>query len=316
MNGFVALLKREWLESRFAYLGAAAGVALLLCLGTGIALTVATATEGGVTAVIERMDEQGNREREERVFDNLSRYGEFTSWTDRELGERLSRFRHGSASVFHAVYFLVIAFVLLGCLYDERKDRSVLFWKSMPVTDTAAILSKLIVPVWLVPLLVVAAITLTWLVLLSMFSVVASTEELGSVGRLWANSGIGLGIVQELVGYAIQGLWALPVYGWLVLVSATVTRLPLLWAVLLPLSVAFLERISFGTDMVSGFFRRHLEFAALPRLTPEEGRSMPVATSVSDQFALLATGELWIGVLLGAAALAAAVYWHRRTNEI
>ena len=33
MNAFVALLRREWLESRFAYLGAAAGVALLMCLG-------------------------------------------------------------------------------------------------------------------------------------------------------------------------------------------------------------------------------------------------------------------------------------------
>ncbi|MGC1458667.1 MAG: hypothetical protein WA825_10345, partial [Steroidobacteraceae bacterium] len=58
-------------------------------------------------------------------------------------------------------YAVVPQFLVLGivswmyagdCLYAERKDRSILFWKSMPVSDTLTVLSKLLLVVVLVPL--------------------------------------------------------------------------------------------------------------------------------------------------------------------
>jgi ABC-2 type transport system permease protein len=42
------------------------------------------------------------------------------------------------------VLSFVIFFYLLGALYDDRRDRSILFWKSLPLSDTSTVLSKVI----------------------------------------------------------------------------------------------------------------------------------------------------------------------------
>lgn len=316
MNVFVTLLRREWLEARFTYLAATFGLLLIVCSFGAIAALVATLSDGGAVVVIERMDEAGNTERHERISDSVSKVADFTSWTNRELERRLNAMRMTVASVFHAVYFLVVVFILMGCLFDQRRDRSVLFWKSMPVSDPQTILSKLIVPVWLAPILVVAAITLTWLFLLSLLSAITVAEDLGSVSRLWAHSGILYGVVSELVGYAIQGLWALPIFAWLIFISAAVSRLPLVWTVLIPLIPAIGERIIFGSNVISSFILRHLEFAALPRLLESADRQTTSVRSLGDQLSLLASGDLWLGVLLGVLILLAAGYCYRRNNEL
>ena len=316
MKTFPTLLRREWLEGRFTYLAATFGLVFIVCLFGILATLVATLSEGGAVVVIERMDDAGNSQRHEQISDNVAMMADFTSWTNRELEGRLTTMRMTVSSVFHAVYFLVIVFVLLGSVFDQRRDRSVLFWKSMPVSDPATILSKLIVPVWLVSILVVAAITLTWLFLLTLFSAITIASDLGSVTRLWAHSGILNGIASELVGYTIQGLWSLPIFAWLILVSTTVSRLPLVWTVLIPLIPAIGERIVFGSNVISGFVTRHLEFAALPRLLENAERQTSTVRNLGDQLSLLLSTELWLGVFVGSVLLAVAIYCYRRNNEL
>ena len=82
----------------------------------------------------------------------------------------------------------------------------------MPVSDQLTIASKLLMPVWLAPLIVIAAITATWILGLLLLSAITVAEDLGSVSRLWLQSGILGGFFQELIGYLIQGFWALPLY--------------------------------------------------------------------------------------------------------
>lgn len=315
MNRFTALLKREWLEARFTYLAATLGLVALISFSGALATFVATLSEGGVVMVIERMDDSGNVERHERITDRVSSMADFSSWTDRELSQRLTKLRTAIASGFHVVFFFVVVFILLGCLFDERRDRSVLFWKSMPVSDQLTIASKLLMPVWLAPLIVIAAITATWILGLLLLSAITVAEDLGSVSRLWLQSGILGGFFQELIGYLIQGFWALPLYSWLILVSAIANRLPLLWAVLVPLVPIICEGIIFDTSHIGSFIMRHVEFAALPRTINTDDRQTQMVQSIGDQLSLLTTLDLWLGVIVGIALLAGAVWCHRRNNE-
>ena len=80
--------------------------------------------------------------------------------TDEELSSKLEALQHGIAEPFRYIFVIVAFFALIGCIYDERKDRSVLFWKSMPVSDASTVLSKIIFVLWLAPLATVAAILL------------------------------------------------------------------------------------------------------------------------------------------------------------
>lgn len=315
MNAFTALLRREWLEHRTPYLAAAFGL-MLLVLGAGaLGALVATMQDGGVVTVIERIDVDGNVERHERYSDRLAGFADFSGWTDRELSSRLATIRQAVASLFHVIWFGVVLFVLLGCLYDERRDRSILFWKSMPAADTWTIASKLIMPVWIAPLLAVIAIGISWLALLLLLSAISYAEELGSISRLWAHSGIFSGILQEFVGYLVQGLWALPVYGWLMLVSSLAGSMPLLWAVAIPVVSVICERLIFGSDIVLAFLQRHLEFAALPRLSNGNPQIREVQ-NVADQLSLLLSPDLWLGIVIGLALLAAAIWCYGRSNEL
>ena len=118
-------------------------------------------------------------------------------------------------------------------------------------------------------------------------------------------------------GYFIQGFWALPVYGWLLLVSATVNKTPVLWAVLAPFVPIILERMLFGTSIIFNGIGDHLQFAALPSFAGDgDARILPELPGLADQFALFLTADLWLGVIVGAGLLYATIYCRSRFNEI
>jgi ABC-2 type transport system permease protein len=314
VSAFIALLRREWLEARFSYLGVMLGLTALVCALSSIVVLVSSFSDDGFVTVIEHVNHNGNSERREFSTDNPAQIINFSGWSDQDLSRRLTKMREAIGTLFHATFFFTVVFVLLGCLYDERRDRSVLFWKSMPVSDAAAVAAKLVMPVWLAAAVVIVSLTATWLFLLIVLSVVAVTEDLGSVGRLWAHSGFAAAVPMEIVGYLVQGLWALPVYAWLMLVSAFAARAPFMWAALPPVAVMFCERILLGTSYVGDFVMRHVEFAALPRMS--DGDHVPAVHTLGDQLALLGTGDLWLGVLLGAVLLGATVWCYQRFNEL
>jgi len=94
------------------------------------------------------------------------------------------------------------------------------------------------------------------------------------------------------------------------------SRLPLVWAVVIPVIPIIGERIVFGSNVIASFLLRHLEFAALPRLLQSDDRQTMMVQSVGDQLSLLVSVDLWIGVALGVALLAGTVWFYRRNNEL
>lgn len=147
----------------------------------------------------------------------------------------------GSSVFFTAVLSFVVFFYLLGALYDDRKDRSILFWKSMPASDALTIASKLLAAMLLAPVMFWIVFILTQVAM----AIIASVMVLSVGENPWT---LFLGLVNPLQGwfvvlfsYLTASVWFLPFYGWLLLVSAFAPRIPLLFAVLPPVILAVLQ---------------------------------------------------------------------------
>src|SRR5436309_8718675 len=145
---------------------------------------------------------------------------------------------------------LVWVFYCLDALYGERRDRSILFWKSLPVSDLATVLSKTMVPFVILPLLTVVLAAVAHAVMLLLSSAVLMASGQGP-GTLWAHVSLPemwLMLLYHMVTAHI--LWYAPIYGWLLFVSAWARRAPWLWAILPPLAVGVVERIAFGSSVL------------------------------------------------------------------
>ncbi len=200
--------------------------------------------------------------------------------------------------------FIIGVFYCLDALHGERRERSILFWKSLPVSDLTTVLSKTSVPLVVLPLVSFAIIVVTQFIML-----VISTAALlpsGLASTTWANFNLFQESLILLYGLVAIALWHAPIYGWALLVSGWVRRATFLWAVLPLLGIAFFEKITFNTshfasmlkDRLLGFAPEAFEFSAhaIPRLTPGRYLSSP---------------GLWLGLIFAAVFIAAAVRLRR-----
>jgi ABC-2 type transport system permease protein len=142
-----------------------------------------------------------------------------------------------AAALIMGTAFLVSIFYSLDTLYGERRDRSILFWKSLPVSDLTTVLAKASVPLFVLPVLAFVIIVVVQSIMLLLSSVVLLASGL-SVATLWTHLQLYptlAGLLYHLV--TVHMLWYAPLYAWLLLVSAWARRMPFLWAVLPPLAV-------------------------------------------------------------------------------
>lgn len=307
MRSFVTLLKREWLEGRTAYLAAPAVVLTLIVLAGLFASTVSPSLELDGDEHPQEMLEGFDGEQLDGVSALIAWALDVAGSTDQEIVDKITSLLTAVASPFHVTLLFVTFFALLSCIHDERKDRSVLFWKSMPVSDTHTVLSKYVTIAWVVPLVTIAGIFLAQLFVTTYISLYV---EEGFAGTIWAAASPWTSPFKLLFGYAVHGLWAAPVYGWVMLVSAWASRAPLLWAVGGPVVVILLERIVFDTSHLATFAAKHMQTQALPKLSSEPSMTF------SDQLAVLVDPGLWLGMIIGGGFLAGAIYCRKRLNEI
>jgi len=147
----------------------------------------------------------------------------------------------GISIIFTIVMVFVVFFYLLGALYDDRKDRSILFWKSMPASDVQTVASKLLSAMFVVPLIfwIVLILTQILMILTASIMVLAVGENPWTLFLSELNPLHAWFIV--LCSYLAAAIWYLPFYGWLLLVSAFAPRIPLLFATIPPVIVAVLQ---------------------------------------------------------------------------
>src|SRR5436309_9032385 len=142
--------------------------------------------------------------------------------------------------------FIVGVFYCLDALHGERRDRSILFWKSLPVSDLTTLLSKATIPLAVLPLITFAIIVVSQFVMLLWTSALLILHGM-SPASTWTNFPLFQQSLILLYALVAIALWHAPIYGWALLVSGWARRATFLWAVLPFLAIGFFEKITFGT---------------------------------------------------------------------
>jgi ABC-2 type transport system permease protein len=211
-----------------------------------------------------------------------------------------------AAMILMAIQLVVAIFYCLDALYGERRDRSVLFWKSMPVSDLTTVVSKACIPILALPLVTFVATVATQVVMLLVGSAMLSANGV-SPSILWEHMSIA-DIIRINFGHLVvfHGIWYAPLYAWLLLASAWATRLPFLWATLPPAAVVVIERVAFNSTHFAGLLQ-DVFFGGSPADAPS-GMHVMTMEMLSVPFGpfLLRPG-LWIGLAISAVLLLGAV---------
>lgn len=239
----------------------------------------------------------------------------------------------GGSLMFTITLGVVVFFYLLGALYDDRKDRSILFWKSLPASDSMTLVSKLLTAMVIIPLVFWAVYVITQVVTLMIASalVIYAGENpwtlfiaLGQPVKAW---------FMVLASWLAHSIWALPLYGWLLLVSSFAPRIPLLFAVLPPIIIAvlqvwikFLETFTFSGNLF-GIIGNW--FANSPLiLSADEGPERVIvslgvpltddfdsAVTIGNMLERLFSQQMLVGFVIAAVFLAGALWFRTRATD-
>jgi ABC-2 type transport system permease protein len=211
--------------------------------------------------------------------------------------------------------FVVAIFYCLDALHGERRDRSILFWKSLPVSDLTTVLSKASIPLLILPLLTFTITVAThWIMLLLSTAVLAGSGL--SVGMLWSNLPVfhmwGMLLYHLLAGH---GLYYAPIYGWLLLVSGWARRAVFLWAALPLVAIGVIEKVALNSSHFVDLLASRIQGGGGAMGSQDSGQLLhPLTLQMVTDF--LSSPGLWIGLALAAAFLAAAAQLRRYQGPI
>jgi ABC-2 type transport system permease protein len=202
--------------------------------------------------------------------------------------------------------FIIGVFYCLDALHGERRDRSILFWKSLPVSDLTTVVSKASIPLVVLPIVIFATIVLTQFGMLLLSTAALLTS--GLAGSTWANFNLFQQSLILLYGLIAIALWHAPIYGWLLLVSGWARRATFLWALLPLIAISFFEKITFNTAHFASMLKdRLIGFA--PAAFAFHTHSVDSAAITPGRY--LSTPDLWIGIAFAVAFIVAAVRLRR-----
>jgi ABC-2 type transport system permease protein len=209
---------------------------------------------------------------------------------------------------------VVAVFYCLDALHGERRDRSILFWKSLPVSDLTTVLAKASVPLVVLPLVTFAITVVTQIIMLLLSTAVLLGDGPG-IATLWTQLPLfqmSLLLLYHLL--AVHSLWYAPIFGWLLLVSGWARRAPFLWAALPLLAIGIVERIAVNTSHFAAMLEHRLggstEAITAPGTMPMDTMTLLIPVHY------LSSPGLWLGLALTAAFLAAAVRLRRYQGPI
>jgi ABC-2 type transport system permease protein len=212
---------------------------------------------------------------------------------------------------------IVAAAYCLSALHTERRDRSILFWKSLPVSDLVTVLSKMAVPMLVAPVIAAAVILASQFVILIFSTALLMANGVSPAVPLELFSAP----VVLLYGLATMTLWYAPIYAWFLLVSGWAKRVTFLWAVLPPLGLCLFEKLAFDSTHLLHFLALRLSggaseaFVSRAETAIRPHGAIPVeGLSQLDPGGFLSSPGLWLGLIFATACLAGAV-WLRRRRE-
>lgn len=276
-------LRRELWENRWLYLAPLASAAVFL-IGFVITAGRIPATMRGLTS----LDAMQQRQAIAQPYDMASGF-------------------------LMAIAMIVAVFYSLSALQGERRDRSILFWKSMPVSDRTVVLAKALIAIFLVQLFTVAVTVVLHFFMLVVNSAVLVGSGL-SVARLWSVMvplQMWLMLFYHLM--TVHALWHAPFYGWMLLISSWARRAAFLWAALPAVAIMALEKLLFHTTHFANFLGYRL--AGGPSVVFVQDFPTDPMTQLSPLHFLISPG-LWIGLAFTALCVAGAVRLRRQHGPL
>lgn len=245
-----------------------------------------------------------------------------------------SGYMAASTPLFLMLGFLVF-FYCLGALHDERRDRSLLFWKSLPVSDTSTVLSKAIVALVVAPLVAIGVGTAMSLLMLLLLCSALAFKGLNLLPALLATPELYLTPLRIAALLPVYVLWALPTVGWLLMVSIWARSKVFLWAVGAPLltgAFALWASKAYELGWNSGWFMQAIVARVLlgtapgswllfdqtqrTQLLDEASQRIDLPGIFAHSWAMLGTADLWLGVAAGSAMIVVAIRLRRWQEEI
>jgi ABC-2 type transport system permease protein len=322
MNAFPLLLKREYWEHRNGFLWTPIWITGAFLIITALVIISAEVFRSHANVQVAGFSLDGLR-------------GSISAEDIAKAGNGLDVSQLVIAGMACAGLFFVTFFYLLGALYDDRRDRSVLFWKSLPVSDTATVASKALTALLVIPAFTLVISTLAYLVFLVVICLWAGVHGLNALPAVFAAHPIGMFLRLAAI-LPIGVLWALPTVGWLMFWSAYARSKPFLWAVLLPILawiangwIGLLGGPNIGSNINLAAILGRLLFSVMPGswISSKFGVAGPKgwlaldgdhvvnAFDPSHIYGVLATADLWLGVVAGVALLAGAIWFRSRRIE-
>ncbi|WP_266159604.1 hypothetical protein [Dyella silvatica] len=320
MKTFFWLVKREYWENRGGFLWApiiTGGIFLLLNIMGIIAAEVIGARHGVLA--------NGN-------LNSLVAHANAGDMAD--VGNALDVALLSSMWLISIVMGFVVLFYCLGSLYDDRRDRSILFWKSLPISNISTVLSKVVSATVVAPVIAVIAGIVFGMLQLLIFTLVLSFHGINAWQLLLLAHPV-RAVLSSLCSIPLYALFALPAVGWLMFCSAWARSKPFLWAVATP-ALTGLMLSWFGImdlfNLSTSWFWSHVVLRVLISVFPGsnlalDDHNMTTYISISSRgqsplslidpaqtYSELSSPNLWIGVIAGIALLAV-VTWLRRTSD-
>src|ERR1700738_5011298 len=214
------------------------------------------------------------------------------------------------------VVFIVGVFYCLDALHGERRDRSILFWKSLQVYDLTTVLSKSIFPWAILPAIAFVLVVCVQLIMLLISSANLLMHGM-TPATTWAHFPVIQNWIVMLYGLVAIALWHAPIYGWLLLVSGWARRATFLWAVLPFIAIQIFEKITLNTSYFAKLVQHRLMGFA-PHAFGFHGQGHPTIDSLSQLTpgTYLSSAGLWLGLVFAAAFLIAAARLRRYRGPI
>ena len=210
---------------------------------------------------------------------------------------------------------IVGALYCVDALYGERRDRTALFWKSLPVSDATTVIAKALIPLFILPVVASAVAIATQFLMLLLHSAVLAANGL-SASVLWSQ--LAFPRMSLLLAYhlmTVHALWPAPLFGWMFMVSAWARRAPLLWAFLPPIALCYLEKIALSTT--------HLASVLLDRVSGGGMEALPIKGTFPTNpmthltpLRFVTSPGLWIGLAIMAVFLVASARLRRSRGVI
>ena len=213
---------------------------------------------------------------------------------------------------------IVVFFYLLDTLLAERRDRSILFWKSLPVSDGQVVASKALTALVAAPLFVMAVSAVSLL----LFSVIASIRMQGMPFSPW-NAQSFLDVQLVLLGFVpMVVLWYLPLAGYLLLISVWVRKNAFLWAVLPPVGLLIIEQLLTHTNFVAEFlgarfagYIQVMNASDLRHFDDLKDAGLLVGISYKLIGQVFASYQIWLGAAAGLVMFYAAARIRRMRDD-